>query len=629
MTIDKFDIKISQENVLNLIDCYEDNPIYQDVVAEYETILKSAKTLLKPQAILTVAGASPQKIYAIRTVGEAISDYTSSLFRTGNYLGGMLANAIADDMLFQMEHKISATVVDICKVEQKGVRVRNEAPRDMAMSEQKTIVEMTNSFEKIGVGVTDSYMLNPVKSTACIYLLDDDEKLMNVEHDCSNCPNIECKMRRNIPFSGEEDMAVLVEANVETEKIKTNVNEKGTAKCSSEKGIIVDIGTTTIAMQLISLSTGEVEQTFTCINKQRAYGADVISRIEASIAGKKAVLRRSIQDDLIKGIEYLANADISNVSKVIIAGNTTMVHLLMGYDCDTLGAYPFTPINIQTIKTNLKELLGIDICVAEVTIYPGISTYVGGDIVAGLLALGFADEDKVSVMIDLGTNGEMAIGNKDKLLVASTAAGPAFEGGNIACGVASVPGAICSIDFAEKEIKTQTIGDKSAIGICGTGVIEAVFELLESELLDETGLLDDEYFEAGFWVAKGEGDSDISICQKDIREIQLAKSAIRAGFETLVSQYGTSYDNIEHIYIAGGFGYRLNIQKAVAVGLLPKEVEDKVVAVGNTCLRGTYKYLFKKGSEQAVKKIIAHASEVQLSNDKEFNDLYIKHMYFD
>lgn len=731
MIINKFDAKICRENVLNLIDCFEDSPIYEEVVDEYETILKEANALLKPQAVLEVKDAdalsavdvkytSQKVIYAVQTVGKEISDYVSSLFQSGNYLAGMVANAMADDMLFQMDKDITVAVKNICKAEKKGVSARCEAPKDMVMEAQRIIVDATNSTETIGVDATSSYMLNPVKSTAGIYLLDDSEIHMNIEHDCSTCPRLDCKQRShrqinitvikgqgqkdfqttsgssllemlkkdgcyipahcngkgicgkckvkiikgNIPISKEDEMyfgrteldsgyrlactsfprydciveiplqdevgaEILVEDNIIGEVSTEYLKKEKLGEHCEEKGVVVDIGTTTIAMQLVSLETGEVENTFTTVNKQRAYGADVISRIEASVAGKGEVLRTSIREDLLTGIIQLTDSDTTNVSKVIIGANTTMIHLLMGYDCDTLGVSPFIPVNIKTIHTSLNDLLGTNIGDTEVIIYPGISTYVGGDIVSGLFALGFEKKEKVSVLIDLGTNGEMAIGNKDKLLVTSTAAGPAFEGGNITCGVASIPGAICAVDLHDCVVKTKTIGNKMATGICGTGVIETVAELLKNELVDETGLFDDEYFDEGFSLAKGENDSDISIYQKDIREIQLAKSAIRAGFETLVLRYGISYDKIEHIYIAGGFGYKMNIPKALAIGLLPEELEAKIQAVGNACLKGTYKYLLRNDSEQICEKIINSASEVQLSNDKDFNELYVEYMCFD
>jgi Uncharacterized metal-binding protein len=719
MVLDSFDIKISRENVLNLIDCFEDSPIYADVIAEYELILEQAYALLKPQAVLQLGDEKAPSIYAVQTVGEGISEYVTSLFNEGNYLGGMITNAMADDMLFQMEREIGLAVKEICKTKKKGVKVRVEAPQDIEMKEQRTIVDKTDSLRLIGVDATESYMLTPVKSTAYIYILDDDETMMNTEHNCDTCSNLECKsrnrkpikltvinrgeqksfdmtsgtmllemlqeagyylpaicngkgtcgkckvriMRGNVSISREDEaffdqreldlgyrlacvarprfdciveilghkdskIDVLVAADIATDGIDDLATPKAT-KDTDECGVIIDIGTTTIAMQLVSLESGKVLQTFTTVNKQRAYGADVISRIEASVKGKKEALRKSIQKDILTGINELVSTNTEKISKVIIGANATMVHLLMGYNCNNLGTYPFTPVNIDTINIGISDLLDDNIGDARVTICSGISTYVGGDIVSGLYALGFDKKEKVSILIDLGTNGEMAIGNKDKILVTSTAAGPAFEGGNIACGVASVSGAICGVTINEGKANTTTIGGESAVGICGTGVIEAVAELLREGLIDETGLFEEEYFDEGFLLCVDEKGSKIALKQKDIREIQLAKSAVRAGVETLISQYGVTYDEIENVYIAGGFGYKMSIDKALSIGLLPQELRDKIKAVGNTCLSGAYKYLLKGDSEQDVDNIISLSSEVQLSSDKKFNELYVKYMYFD
>ena len=539
MVIDEFDTQICKENVLNLLDCFEGNPVYE---------------------------------------AKSISDYAGSLL----------------DMLKSNGYYMAAP----CN--SKG-----------------TCGKCKIKIIKGNIPVSQSD-----KSFFTQKELDQGYRLA-----CMAYPRFDCTFEAIL--DGEESIDVLTKSNIAEGRTKTHANESKAKEVGTKKGIVVDIGTTTIAMQLISLATGEVLNTYASVNKQRAYGTDVISRIEASIAGQKDILRKIIQRELQVGIEYLAADDIANISKVIIGANTTMVHLLMGYDCNTLGVYPFTPVNITTIYTSLSDLLEANIGEAEVIIYSGISTYVGGDIVAGLLALDFEKKEKVSVLIDLGTNGEMAIGNKDKLLVTSTAAGPAFEGGNIICGVASVAGAICSVDINEDKVTTKTIGDKQAIGICGTGVIEAVAGLLEEKVIDETGLLEDKYFDDGFLLAKGKGDYKIAIYQKDIREIQLAKAAVRAGVETLISRYGVDYDEIEHIYIAGAFGYQMDIPKALSIGLLPEELEQKIKTVGNTCLSGTRKYLLEENSEQAIWQIIDSSSEIQLSNDKKFNELYVKYMYFD
>ena len=337
-------------------------------------------------------------------------------------------------------------------------------------------------------------------------------------------------------------------------------------------------------------------------------------------------MKQSIQKSLLEGIQALTQNGSLSIEQITIAANTTMVHLLMGYSCETLGVYPFTPVNLDTIHTTAKELLSDEIPDCPVTILPGISTYVGGDIVSGLYALDFHKKDRVSILIDLGTNGEMAIGNKDRLLVSSTAAGPAFEGGNIVCGTGSIPGAICSVSIDDSlHAHVKTIAGKTPFGICGTGVIESTCELLNAELIDETGLLDEDYFETGFPLALEE---KIYFYQKDIREIQLAKSAIRAGLETLRLKYNIPYEEIEHIYIAGGFGYKLNIQKAVKIGLFPEECKDKIIAVGNSSLNGAVKSLWTSDSQSTWTELIDHSAEVELSADKDFQEFYMEHMLF-
>ena len=236
----------------------------------------------------------------------------------------------------------------------------------------------------------------------------------------------------------------------------------------------------------------------------------------------------------------------------------------------------------------------------------------------------FENRERPSVLIDLGTNGEMAIGCRDKILVASTAAGPAFEGGNIVCGTGSVPGAVCSVSLAGKQVHIETIADATPTGICGTGVIDAVYELKKEDIIDETGLMQKPYFENGFPLSE---EGNIRLYQKDIREIQLAKSAVRAGMETLISKYGITYNEIENIYIAGGLGYQMNIQKAEDIGLLPAGCGERIHAVGNSCLKGTVKYLLNRNAQKITEAIAGTAEEINLSNDKEFQEFYMEHMY--
>ena len=406
-------------------------------------------------------------------------------------------------------------------------------------------------------------------------------------------------------------------------KVKENHGQK---QCD----IAIDIGTTTIAFQLLG-EDGQVVDTVTTINSQRKYGADVISRIQASVDGKKNQLQQSIRMDLQRGISSLMETgeySLKQVQKVYIACNTTMSHLLMGYDCESLGLYPFNPVNIDFIRGTAEEILGISTD-AEVVILPGISTYVGGDIVAGVYACDMLESGEVCLLVDLGTNGEMALGNGERLLVTSTAAGPAFEGGNLTWGMGSVAGAISSVKLSKQQAYIETIRNQSPIGICGTGVIEAISEMLREGIIDEMGLLDEDYFEDGFPLATTDKGEQIVLTQKDIRELQLAKAAVRAGIETLCLRYGVEKKQISRVYLAGGFGFKLDVEKAMAIGMLPEEFAGRIVAVGNSALAGAKKLGQDMHGEEVLQKIVKISEEIGLSTDKNFNEFYMEHMMFE
>ena len=264
-----------------------------------------------------------------------------------------------------------------------------------------------------------------------------------------------------------------------------------------------------------------------------------------------------------------------------------------------------------------------------VILLPGISTYVGGDILSGLLSCGFDEKEPTALLVDLGTNGEMAVGNQNRILVTSTAAGPAFEGGNISCGMGSVAGAICNVDLTDGTTKVQTIGNKPPEGLCGTGVIETVSELVKEGYVDETGHLEEPYFKSGFPLGTNSRGETITFTQKDVREIQLAKSAVRAGIETLLKRFGAGYEDVDAVYLAGGFGFHMSQKKAVSIGLLPKELEKKLVTVGNSSLAGAVRYLTDETAPERCAKILDRASEVELSTDSAFNEFYMDYMYFE
>lgn len=443
---------------------------------------------------------------------------------------------------------------------------------------------------------------------------------------------------------------------------------------NAEYAIAIDLGTTTLVFALADKISGQVVHTITMLNSQRKYGADVLSRIQASVEGKKDELRASIQNDLCGGIERLlkecrttakivseSNQQTINIEHIVISGNTTMVHLLMGYDCSSLGVYPFTPVNTETIIGTAEEILGYrqQDNVIKVTVLPGISAFVGGDIVSGLYALGFAENDKPCLFVDLGTNGEIVLGNADRMLTTSVAAGPAFEGGNISCGTGSIAGAICSVeidvnnmsygDDTDKKdmpftIKVKTIQDANPCGICGTGIIEAIAELVKCGISDETGLLADEYFDDGFLLVDSSEDDgancqciekDASVFEKkriritgqDIRQFQLAKAAVRTGIEILMKEYGITAKDVDKVYISGGFGYYLDVAKAAATGMLPKGLAIKASAVGNTSLAGAVKYIHDSNACALMQEIVDRCEGITLANDSNFTILFTENTF--
>lgn len=438
---------------------------------------------------------------------------------------------------------------------------------------------------------------------------------------CQAFPKTDCTISMDFP---DESTFEILSETAYTDTAAAGSPEEAYA-------IAVDIGTTTIAAALVGLSSKRPIAYYTTLNRQRMYGADVISRMQASTDGKKDLLRESIREDILLCISRLIKdnkIDRSRITRMVLAGNTTMGHLLRGYSCQTLGVFPFTPVSIEKEEMSFKEMLGSDMLDCRAILFPGISTFVGGDIVSGLLACGYADESGINLFIDLGTNGEMAVGNKDKILTTSTAAGPAFEGGNILWGTGSIQGAISSVSIKDGQASVGTIGNKPPVGICGTGIIESMSELLKAELIDETGLLDDRYFASGFPLAKTPAGEDILVTQRDVREIQLAKSAVRAGIEVLLKRYGAEYADIDTLWLAGGFGVKIDQEKAIEIGMLPAELDGRIRAVGNSSLSGAIQYSTSEPESEKISHILDISTEINLSNDKDFNELYVEHMFF-
>lgn len=501
----------------------------------------------------------------------------------------------------------------------------NNKNSTISMSRRENILEaMTRngffiSCECGGIGICGKCIIRVIEGNLDItsqdeVLFTDSELREGYRLACMAYPNMDCTVMLSSGINAEFD--VVTETIT---KPQTLANE------GRDYAIAIDLGTTTLALALVTLPAGNIEKKYSAINPQRAYGADVVSRIKISNEGKSGTLSKMIRKELLHGIHRLALEEeqiaLDSIKQIIICGNTTMIHLLMEYSCDGLGSYPFISVNLGLINTYTDDIFGIEEKI-HIIILPGISVYVGGDITAGLLACEIYLKEKPCLFIDLGTNGEIVLGNKEGMLVTSTAAGPAFEGGNISCGVGSIPGAICHASFDDGILSYETIDNEPPVGICGTGVIELVSELLKEGLIDSTGLLAEPYFDGGYPIA------GMKLIQEDIRELQLAKAAIRAGVDTLLNSFGISYEQLDEVYIAGGFGYHLDIEKAIYIGLLPEAVTDKVIAVGNTSLAGAICAITDSEAMSKTEEIIASAKEIHLSNTDEFEDLFIKYLSF-
>ncbi|MCL2099967.1 MAG: ASKHA domain-containing protein, partial [Oscillospiraceae bacterium] len=395
-------------------------------------------------------------------------------------------------------------------------------------------------------------------------------------------------------------------------------------------GIAADIGTTTAAVYLYSLKTGELIDYAGIENPQRAYGADVISRINYTIENQNGLkeLQKLILECLSGLIDRLCkknNIPREEISDLVFAGNTVMQCITAGIDPKSIAFAPFTPPDLFGYEIPAEIFFDNLNKTAQIYFMPAIASYVGGDISAGCIAADLDLSEKTTLFLDVGTNGEIGLGNSKNLIFCAAAAGPAFEGAHIECGTAGIPGAVNKITLGEnKKIICETIENAEPIGICGSGIIDACAVMLELGILDETGLIELE-----------ENDDDIfKICekiyisQKDIREIQLAKSAISAGIATLLHYSGKTLADIDEVILAGGFGAHINKKSACRIGLIPPELEAKIKTAGNAAGMGASAVLLNGTARERAKNLGGISSYIELSGDAFFMDEYIERMMF-
>ena len=413
-----------------------------------------------------------------------------------------------------------------------------------------------------------------------------------------------------------EDIRIRLESGTVSEnEVHFSENETTVKNAVKAAAVALDIGTTTVSAALVDLISGAIVDSTSVLNPQRVYGADVLSRITACKSGNAKKLFQLINScvkDILCG--FTEKFSLEKIERLCVAGNTVMMNLFAGKDVSEMGEYPFTPPFLSE-KIFLGRELGLP--VDDVFLLPSVSPFIGADTVAAIFQTELQNSKDIELLLDVGTNCEIALKVGGKLYFCSAAAGPALEGAQISCGTGAVEGAINGVAFERGKISLSTIGDAPPKGICGSGLIDAIALLLRIGFLSSDGTFtDDDTRKNGFTLAKG-----ISLSQDDIRQYQLAKSAVATAITLLCAKAGKRVHDVSKVYIAGGLGFFMNEENAVYTGLLPKVFAGKTVSVGNASLNGCIK-LMKRGNPSA--EITCEKEVVDLNLEPEFEKRFIE-----
>jgi uncharacterized 2Fe-2S/4Fe-4S cluster protein (DUF4445 family) len=379
-------------------------------------------------------------------------------------------------------------------------------------------------------------------------------------------------------------------------------------------GVAVDVGTSTLVAQLVDLSDGKVLAVETRFNPQGKFGADLISRIQSCLEGKQQEMRNMIRRSIGEMILSMIGKSGCKLQNVVLVGNTVMHHIFSDYDVTLLSVYPFQTDHLG-VKSFTARKLGWKFRIKEsVRFFPSIGSFVGSDILAGIAATKMYLNEGYTALIDLGTNGEIAVGNRERIVCASTAAGPAFEGANISMGMRAVTGAVSSFSMDEGTIRAKVIGNTSPSGICGSALIDAVAILRKAELIGMFG-----------GICSGAEEirltDHIKLTQKDINEFLLAKAAIATGLEILTGKLAIRLKDLDAVYLAGGFGNYINLQHVRETGMIDFPV-DNIHKMGNTALIGAKMFLFRQGDEMTG-LILSRTTHINLESDPGFQEIFV------
>ena len=419
--------------------------------------------------------------------------------------------------------------------------------------------------------------------------------------------------------------------------------------------IAFDLGTTTVVATLLDLETGTPLAVRSMLNRQQPFGADVISRISATMLdpaalGRLTELAAQTMQELVEEVCAEAEIEASEVYEVSLAGNATMTELALGIDPEPVGVAPFI-MAARSFPDMPATELGLRLHPrARANVFPALGAYVGGDIVAGLLATGMTRDRRLRLFIDVGTNCEIALGSSDGIVCTAAPAGPAFEGAQIRCGMRAADGAIEAVRVTSEGLELEVIGGTAPLGLCGSGLVDAVAELVRTGLLDSSGRFatderaaevapsladrfvarpDGERIFVLHWNGeKGDAEDAIYLSQRDVRELQFAKAAIATGWNLLVEELGIDPDEIQQVLLAGSFGSYLSPASAIRIGLVPKLPRTRIVAAGNVAGEGAKMALLSMQERHAAHAMLGEVEYVELSDRPDFNDRFVDLLAF-
>jgi uncharacterized 2Fe-2S/4Fe-4S cluster protein (DUF4445 family) len=418
--------------------------------------------------------------------------------------------------------------------------------------------------------------------------------------------------------------------------------------------IAFDLGTTTVVATLLDLTTGTPVAVQSMLNKQQPFGADVITRISAIMMDAHALepltrLAHETLDELAQAVCAEGGVEPSEVYEIAMAGNATMTHIVLGIDPEALGVAPFI-MSTKLFPEILASEVGVQIHErARAVVFPALGAYVGGDIIAGMLASGMDRDSRLRLFLDIGTNCELVLGNSDRLLATAAPAGPAFEGAAIRCGMRAAPGAIEVVKLSAEGVELGVIGDVEPEGLCGSGLVDVVAELVQQKLIDASGrfVSDEEAVRLAPGLAPrltqlgdlrvfvlhwqgdvGDAEKSIFLSQRDVRELQFAKAAIATGWHILLEEAGVKEEDLQQVLLAGSFGSYLSPASAVRLGLVPKLPILRIVSAGNVAGEGAKMALLSLRERAGAMTLLEEVEYVELSDRSDFNDQFVDQLAF-